>query len=88
MHMPWFKHGFDEHGLVSIEQVGPAKYWLQAQTNFLSTCEKEHKPFREQFPKQLFVSIFLENISSSWFIFKFETWNEAFESKKYFLFAL
>ena len=63
--MPWFKHGYDAQGLVSIEQVGPAKYWLQEQRNFLSDWEKEHKPFREQLPKQLFVSMLSVNISRS-----------------------
>jgi hypothetical protein len=65
MHMPRFKHGYDEQGLVSIEQCGPTKYCLQEQTNFFSDCEMEHKPLCEQLGKQLFVSMLPVNMSMS-----------------------
>ena len=63
--MPLFKHGLDEQGLVSTEQVAPEKYLYHRHKNLLAICENPHKPFCEQFPKQLFVSIVLVNKSTS-----------------------
>ena len=76
--VPLFKQGFDEQGLKSVWQDDPVKYLLQTHPNELVFNKYLQKPFAEQFDKQLFISIFWVNKSTSSSRFK---WNNELNAK-------
>ena len=64
-HVPLFKHGFDEHGLVSLWQDKPVLNWLHLQMYF--SCERTQTPWLEQSAKHADKSpLYVSNKSFNW----------------------